>query len=285
MGAVLRLPRGSPLVLDGRFHVMGVINCTPDSFWAGSRAEGADRVAEAAARMIAEGATVLDLGGESTRPGADYVTAELEAGRVVPAVRAIRERVPGGDRIAISVDTRKASVAEAALEAGADIVNDVSALLDDPALAGVAARFGAPVVLMHKKGVPATMQDRPWYGDCAAEVAAFLAEAAGRAGASGVRDLILDPGIGFGKRLEDNLALLAGLDRLAALGYPVLVGLSRKSFVGALTGREPADRLPGTLAADCLARSKGATFFRVHDVRETVDALKVWDAVSGRVPA
>ncbi len=273
----LCLPRGRSLALDGRFHVMGVINATPDSFWAGSRASGVDAAVDAAAAMIGGGASVLDVGGESTRPGAEYVGEAEETDRVVPVIAAIRSRWD----VAVSVDTRKAAVAREALAAGADIVNDVAALGDDPGLAPLCAAARVPVVLMHKKGIPASMQDRPYYDDCAAEVLSFLLSAAASAEAAGIpRGLIvLDPGIGFGKRLEDNLSLLARLDDIAAPGYPVLVGLSRKSFVGAVTGAPPAGRLPGSLAAACAARLGGATFFRVHDVAETVDALKVLDAI------
>lgn len=263
--------------LGGQFHVMGVINATPDSFWEGSRACGLDAVVDAAAAMIEGGASILDIGGESTRPGADYVDVDEELGRVVPAVRAIRARWD----TAISVDTRKSAVARAAVEAGADIVNDVAALGDDPDMAPFCAAAGVPVVLMHKKGIPATMQDRPWYDDCPRETLDFLLAAATRAMEAGIgRDrIILDPGIGFGKRLEDNLALIARLDEMCASGYPVLVGLSRKSFVGAITGRPPKGRLAGSLAAACAARLKGASIFRVHDAAETRDALLVFQAV------
>ncbi len=264
--------------LSGGFAVMGVINVTPDSFWEGSRAR-ADAVADIAADMIAAGAAILDIGGESTRPGAAYLGADEELGRVAPAVEAIRSRWD----IAISVDTRKAAVARAAVAAGADIVNDVAALEDDPAMAPFCAAAGVPVVLMHKKGVPASMQDTPYYEDCPAEVFSYLAAAAARAIAAGIKpgDIILDPGIGFGKRLEDNLALLSRLDELSAGGYPVLVGLSRKSFIGALTGRDPAGRLAGSLSAACAALAKGASIFRAHDVADTVDALRVFAACAG----
>ncbi len=274
----IALPRGRFVDLSGGYAVMGVINVTPDSFWEGSRAR-ADAVADIAADMIAAGAAILDIGGESTRPGAAYLSADEELGRVAPAVEALRSRWD----IAISVDTRKAAVARAAVAAGADIVNDVAALGDDPAMAPFCAAAGVPVVLMHKKGVPASMQDRPYYEDCPAEVFSYLAAAAARAIAAGIKpgNIILDPGIGFGKRLEDNLALLSRLDELSAGGYPVLVGLSRKSFIGALTGRDPAGRLAGSLAAACAALAKGASIFRAHDVAETVDALRVFTACAG----
>jgi dihydropteroate synthase len=229
--------------------------------------------------MIAAGAAILDIGGESTRPGAAYLSPDEELERVVPAIEALRSRWD----LALSVDTRKAAVAKAAVAAGADIVNDVAALEDDPAMAPFCAASGVPVVLMHKKGVPATMQDMPYYEDCPGEVFSYLAGAAARARAAGIKpgNIILDPGIGFGKRLEDNLALLSRLDELCGGGYPVLVGLSRKSFIGALTGKGPAGRLAGSLAAACAALSKGASIFRVHDVAETVDALRVFAACAG----
>jgi len=255
---------------------MGVINATPDSFYAGSRASG-DALVDAAAAMIAAGASIIDVGGESTRPGADYVSLDEELSRVVPAVSAIRARW----KIALSVDTRKAEVAGQSLDAGADIVNDVSALEDDPAMAPLCARCGVPVILMHKKGIPATMQHKPYYDDCASEVFAWLLSAVQKARAAGIAadKIILDPGIGFGKRLEDNLDILDRLDELCSSGYPVLVGLSRKAFVGTITGRDSNGRLAGSLAAACMARVRGARIFRVHDVAETLDALRVCDAI------
>jgi dihydropteroate synthase len=257
---------------------MGIVNLTADSFYPASRSRTPVLAAEAALAMEAEGAAIIDLGGESTRPGSEYVGEAEELERVVPAVEAIRARTS----IPISVDTRKAAVAGAALEAGADIINDVSALESDPAMAALAARSGATVVLMHKRGEPKTMQDAPAYADCAAEVAGYLAQAAGRAMAAGIgRDrIILDPGIGFGKRLEDNLDILSRLGLVAALGYPVLVGLSRKAFVGAITGRGVDGRLAGSLGAACAAYAAGARIFRVHDVAATVDALAAFAASS-----
>ena len=272
----LELPGGRSLAVGPEALVMGVVNATPDSFYPGSRRRGAAEAAEAALAMAEAGASIVDVGGESTRPGSDSVGEEEELERVVPVVAAIRSR----SGVAVSVDTRKASVARAALDAGADIVNDVSALLHDPAMAGLVAGRGVPVVLMHMKGDPKTMQASPSYSDCPAEVRAFLLEAAARAERAGVdrRRVILDPGIGFGKRLEDNLALIARLGELAAEGYPVLVGLSRKSFVGAVTGRAVEERLAGSLGAACAAFLGGARIFRVHDVAETRDALRVFEA-------
>jgi dihydropteroate synthase len=282
MSAGLALPRGRSLLLEP-FAVMGVINVTPDSFFAPSRREAALAARDRALEMAASGAALLDIGGESTRPGSDYVGAEEELERVIPAIRAIRAE----SDIPLSVDTRKAVVAEAALDAGADIVNDVSALRHDPAMAALAAARGVPVILMHMKGDPKTMQAAPSYADCPAEVLAFLAEAARDAMAAGIpaSRIVLDPGIGFGKRLEDNLALLSRLGELAALGHPLLVGLSRKAFVGALTGHPAEGRLAGSLGAACAAWLRGARLFRVHDVPETVDALGLLAAcLSGGAP-
>ncbi|HAP43117.1 MAG: dihydropteroate synthase [Spirochaetes bacterium GWD1_61_31] len=272
----LRLQANRRLLLDGTAHVMGVLNVTPDSFYASSRVLVSD-VVDRAARMVAAGVSILDVGGESTRPGAAYVGQEEELERVVPAIGELRCRWD----IALSVDTRKAVVAQAAVAAGADMINDVAALGDDPDMAPFCAAAGLPVILMHKKGIPATMQEQPYYEDCPAEVRHFLLERAEYALSAGVAAecIILDPGIGFGKRLEDNVALLNHLDSLVACGYPVLVGLSRKNFIGQLTGRAIDERLAGSLAALLYARLKGAVIFRVHDVVESVDALRVFDAL------
>jgi len=274
----LRLPRGRRLSLDP-FALMGVVNVTPDSFYEGSRRRGVDEALAAALSMEAAGATIIDVGGESTRPGSAYVDEAEELARVLPVVEAIRS----SSDIAISVDTRKAAVFAAALEAGADMLNDVSSLVADPAMAPLAAERAVPVVLMHMKGEPKTMQEAPFYEDCLHEVAEFLDEAAARALAAGVhKDLILlDPGIGFGKRLEDNLALLAGLDELSSLGYPLIIGVSRKAFIGALTGKPAGERLAGSLGAVAAAYIGGARLFRVHDVAETRDLLLVLSACLG----
>jgi dihydropteroate synthase len=257
---------------------MGIVNATPDSFYAGSRVADVPGALDAIAGMVRAGAGIIDVGGESTKPGAAYVAADEELARVVPVIEAIRARWD----IPISVDTRKASVAEAALRSGADIINDVAALGDDPLLAPLCARYGVPVVLMHKKGIPASMQASPYYDDCVAEVREFLVKAAANARLAGIDpgQIVLDPGIGFGKRLEDNLALIASLDALLDSGYPVLVGLSRKSFIGMITGEQPEGRLAGSLGAACAARAHGAVIFRVHDVAETVEALAVFDAAN-----
>lgn len=274
MKLVLRNDRS--LDLDQYFHVMGILNCTPDSFFAGSRVS-LDSIVDRAAVMIEDGASILDVGGESTRPGAPYISAEEEIERVVPAILAIRQRWD----VALSVDTRKAPVAKLAVDSGADIVNDVAALSEDEAMPSFCAASGVPVVLMHKKGIPESMQDEPWYSDCVEEVCDYLKQRSSIAQAAGISSdsIIIDPGIGFGKRLEDNVALLHHLPALCSLGYPVLVGLSRKSFIGQLTGQSVEGRLAGSLAALAYARKQGAVIFRVHDVRESVDVLKVFDAL------
>jgi len=276
----LALPRGRSLDLSGPAAVMAIVNCTPDSFYAESRARGVDDAVARALEAEAAGAAIVDLGGESTRPGSAYVDEAEEFARVVPVVKALRAR----SGVIISVDTRKASVARAALEEGADIINDVSALEDDPELAPVCARFGAAVVLMHKQGRPDSMQRDPRYADAVEEVRAYLEAAARRAEGFGIaKDRIaLDPGFGFGKRLEDNLALLAGLAEIGRSGYPVLVGLSRKTFIGTITGKAAEDRLAGTLAANAAAVAAGANILRVHDAAETVDAVRVLAAVLAR---
>ena len=255
--------RASPLL-------MGVLNATPDSFSDGGRFDGPDALAEAARRMAAEGATIVDLGGESTRPGALPVDAATELSRVVPVLERLRGEMP------LSIDTRRASVAREALDLGAVLVNDVTAARDPEMLPLVAAR-GAGIVLMHMKGDPATMQDSPRYEDVVREVEDFLLARAEDAAAAGVpRDRILvDPGIGFGKTLPDNLALLAALPRLAAHGWPVVLGVSRKRFLGELTGRAVHERRDGTTAAVALAAFHGAAVLRVHDVAPARDAVAV----------
>ncbi len=273
------LSHGRSLRFDRGPLVMGIVNVTPDSFYPGSRSRGASEAAEAALAMEAAGAAIVDVGGESTRPGSAALGEAEELDRVVPAIVAIRSR----SGLPISVDTRKAAVARAAIEAGADAINDVSALRHDPGMAALAARTGAAVILMHMKGSPETMQDSPAYSDCASEVRDFLALAAQSAIAAGIPSglILLDPGIGFGKRAEDNLDILTRLGLLAALGYPVVVGLSRKALVGHIVGKAVGDRLAGSLGAACAAYAGGAAVLRVHDVTETVDALAAFTACGG----
>lgn len=241
---------------------MGVLNVTPDSFSDGGRWLDAGAAVAHGLRMVEEGADVIDVGGESTRPGAEPVATDEELRRVLPVVEALAPHVR------VSIDTRKAGVAEAALAAGASLLNDVSATL-----APVAEAAGAGWVAMHMRGEPATMQADPTYDDVVAEVRAFLLE---RAGAAGVAEVWIDPGIGFGKTMEHNLALLAHLDELVATGYPVVVGTSRKAFLGRLTGdAPPQDRVEASVATAAWALSQGASMVRVHDVAPTVAAARL----------
>ncbi|WP_058557522.1 dihydropteroate synthase [Thiohalocapsa sp. ML1] len=256
---------------------MGVLNLTPDSFSDGGVFFAPDAALRRAERMLEEGVDIIDIGGESTRPGAADVSAEDEIARVVPVVRALARRLP----VPISVDTSKPEVMRAAAEAGATLINDVRALRAPGAL-GTAAALGLPVCLMHMQGEPRTMQAEPSYGDVVAEVRAFLAERIAAAVAAGVpaESLLIDPGFGFGKRLPHNLGLLARLRELCDLDVPLLVGLSRKSMLGTLTGRDVSERLPASLAAAVIAAERGAKLLRVHDVAATVDAVKVVVAVA-----
>ena len=257
-----------------RPSVMGVVNVTPDSFSDGGVHLEPDVAAAAARRMVEEGAAIVDVGGESTRPGSDGVSAEEELRRVVPVLEGLRGEVP------VSIDTSKAAVAEATLERGAILVNDVTALRGDPRLAGVVAAGGAYLCLMHMQGEPRTMQEEPRYGDVAAEVAAFLEERLAFAVAQGIPEerICLDPGIGFGKTVAQNLELVRRLDVLLALGRPVLVGFSRKSSLRTLTGSD--DLLGASVAAAVAAFERGATILRVHDVKPHVDALTVAGAIA-----
>ncbi|WP_354701264.1 Dihydropteroate synthase [Paraconexibacter sp. AEG42_29] len=255
------------------FTLMGVVNVTPDSFSDGGRWIDPAAAIAHGRQLLAEGAGILDVGGESTRPGALPVAADAEIARVVPVVSGL-----AGLDVQVSVDTSKASVAAAALAAGASYVNDVTAFRGDPELAGLVADRGCDCCLMHMQGEPRTMQHAPRYGDVVDDVKAFLEGRVAAAVAAGVREdrIQLDPGIGFGKTVDHNLALLARLDELVALGFPVVVGTSRKSFLGALTGRtEPAERVAATVAANVLAFTRGGRTFRVHDVAAARDALIV----------
>lgn len=256
---------------------MGVLNVTPDSFSDGGRHLDAGAALEAMRGMAADGAAVCDLGAESTRPGSEPVDEREELRRLRPVLDAL-----GGDRpLAVSIDTRKAAVAEAALDAGAVLVNDVSAGRDDPRLLPLVADRGAAVCLMHMRGEPRTMQDDPRYEDVVREVRDHLAGRLDAALRAGVREdrVLLDPGIGFGKTLAHNLALLAGLPALATLGRPLVVGVSRKGMIGAITGRAVAERLGGSIGAALAAVARGAAVVRAHDVAPTVDALRAWAAV------
>jgi dihydropteroate synthase len=259
--------------------VVGILNITPDSFSDGGEFFDPGAAAEHAATMLDEGADILDVGGESTRPGSDPVSQEEEIQRVIPVLERILSVRP---EAVISVDTYRSGTATAALEAGASLVNDVTALRGDPRIASVIQEAACPVILMHMQGEPKTMQKEPHYEDVVREVRDFLAERAGYAVAAGIRpeNVILDPGIGFGKNLQHNLALLRNLDAIVDLGFPVLIGASRKSFMEKITGvQEARDRVSGTVATTVLAYERGATFFRVHDVRANREALAVAEAV------
>jgi dihydropteroate synthase len=274
--------RRGRLLLGERPLVMGVLNVTPDSFSDGGAFVRVEDAVARAWEMSRDGADLIDVGGESTRPGAAPVSAELEIDRVLPVVTELARGFP----LPVSIDTYKSEVARRALEAGADLVNDVTGLRGDPALARVAAQWAVPLVVSHIRGTPRTMQESPRYADLLGEVAAELLDAAAAAHAAGVLAdaIVLDPGVGFGKTAADNLEILRRLPELASLGAPLLVGVSRKSFIGKILDRPPAARLEGSLAAAEAARTGGAAMLRVHDVAETVRFLDVLGAVHGWRP-
>ena len=261
-------------------RLMGILNVTPDSFSDGGRFFDPDVALAHARAMASGGADILDIGGESTRPGAAVVSVSDEIARTAPVIEALRHGYDG----ALSIDTRKASVAQAALQAGADIVNDVAALGFDPALAGVVADANAPVILMHAQGDPATMQDAPRYDDVLLGVYDYLAGRVAAARAAGIAAdrIVVDPGIGFGKTLDHNLALLRGLSLFHGLGCPILLGASRKRFIGTLAGAADADdRMPGSLAVALAGLAQGVQITRVHDMEATKQAVTLWQAATG----
>jgi len=263
------------MIFDKPYIVMGIVNVTDDSFYDGGRYVTTDAAVEHALRLVGEGADVIDIGGCSSRPGAKFLPPEEEAARVVPVISELAKRGLG---VPISVDTVWSSVAEAAIGAGAGWINDVAAGRIDPKMPEAAARNPqCVVVLMHSRGTPDTMQDAPSYGDVAGEVVSELSGSIEMFLRAGVNKgmIIADPGFGFAKDVNHNIDLLRRLDKVVDMGYPVLAGLSRKSFIGAITGRGVESRLPGTLAATAIAYRNGAKIFRVHDVKETVDFLKV----------
>jgi dihydropteroate synthase len=272
--------REHALALGERTAVMGIVNVTPDSFSDGGAFFDPGAAVAHGLLLAADGADILDVGGESTRPGAAPVPVEEELRRVVPVIRGLAARCA----LPISVDTNKAAVARAALDAGASIVNDISALRFDPGLGPAVAAAGAALVLMHMQGDPRTMQQAPRYDDLLGEVRGELAAGLARAAAAGIdpERTLVDPGIGFGKTLEHNLELLERIGDLAALGRPILVGPSRKSFIGRLLDQPPAARVEGTIAACCLAAARGAHLVRVHDVAAVRRALTVADAILAR---
>jgi dihydropteroate synthase len=259
--------------------VMGIVNLTPDSFSDGGRLSSPRASVDFACRLVEQGANLVDLGGESSRPGAEPITLEEELRRVVPVIRQLSKRVS----IPISIDTTKAEVARAALAVGASIVNDISALAADPEMAGVVASAGAGLVLMHMRGIPETMQVDPRYTDVVPEVHDFLARRVEWAQAGGIprERIAVDPGIGFGKTGAHNLEILRNLERFANLGCAILVGVSRKGFLGSITGRPVTERTAATVAASLDSCLRGARVVRVHDVSEMVDAIRVWTALRG----
>lgn len=274
--------RHGAIQLERRTAVMGIINVTPDSFYDGGRRTDAQTLVADAIAMVEAGADIIDIGGESTRPGASPVSLHEELARVLPVIRDLRPVVP----VPISVDTYKAEVARAVLAEGADMVNDISALTFDAGMADLVAAEKVPVILMHMQGTPRTMQLDPHYSDVVAEVRNFLARRVEFAVQTGIEreKIIIDPGIGFGKTLEHNLALLKGLPGLARVGQPLLVGVSRKGFIGKLLDAVPDERLEGSLAAAVAAVLAGAHIIRAHDVKATCKAVRIADAIRFGAP-
>jgi dihydropteroate synthase len=274
---ILKWPRGK-LDFSAGCIVMGVLNVTPDSFSDGGQFLDKDRAIEHGLRMAADGAAIIDVGGESTRPGAEGVSAEEQIRRVVPVIQGLSKKT----NVPVSIDTYHVEVADAALQVGASMINDISALSDERMAESVAEKQ-VPIVLMHMQGTPRTMQIEPNYDDVVAEVLQFLLERAKKATAFGIsrEGIFIDPGIGFGKTLEHNILLLKNLDKFVATGYRVLVGTSRKNFIGSLTGKEKStDRLFGTVATVALCVAAGVSIVRVHDVAEMLDVVKVARAIS-----
>jgi dihydropteroate synthase len=268
-----------PHTLGHKTWFMGVINVTPDSFSDPGSNHDKDRAVQRGLELEKQGADILDIGGESTRPGSDPVTAEEELKRVIPVISELRKRTD----ILISVDTTKAKVAEEALAAGADIVNDISAFRFDDGMPLLVSDTGASVVLMHMKGVPKTMQNNPFYEDLYQEIGCFLKERITKATAYGIKreKIIVDPGIGFGKSLEHNLAIINNLDFLKELDRPILLGISRKSFIGKILNLPPQNRVEGTIASAVLSVLRGAHILRVHDVEQVKRAITVAEAIIG----
>lgn len=274
--------RHGAIQLERRTAVMGILNVTPDSFYDGGRRTDAQTAVADAIAMVEDGADIIDIGGESTRPGASPISLHEELARVLPIIRDLRPVIP----VPISVDTYKAEVARAVLAEGADMVNDISALTFDAGMADLVAAEKVPVVLMHMQGTPRTMQLEPHYSDVVAEVRNFLARRVEFAMQTGIEreKIIIDPGIGFGKTLEHNLALLKGLPGLARVGQPLLVGVSRKGFIGKLLDAVADERLEGSLAAAVAAVLAGAHIIRAHDVKATCKAIRIADAIRFGAP-
>ncbi|MBZ4651154.1 dihydropteroate synthase [Thermosipho sp. (in: thermotogales)] len=259
-------------------YIMGIINVTPDSFYPGSRIDR-DRLIDTVSQMIKHGAEIIDVGGESTRPGAQEVSLEEELNRVVPAIEIIKNNFD----IIVSVDTYKSKVAEESLKLGADIINDISAFRFDENMVNIAKKYDCPVILMHMKGTPRNMQQNPFYEDTIGEIITFLKERIEFSKKHGVEKIIIDPGIGFGKRLIDNLLILKHIDEFKKLGYPVLVGASRKSMIGMILDLPVEERLEGTLAITAYSVMKDVDIIRVHDVKENYRVVKVIEAIKNAV--
>ena len=273
---------GYTLDLSRRTHVMGVINVTPDSFSDGGQFFEKERAVDQALQFAADGADLIDIGGESTRPYSEGISAEEEMNRVIPVIEVLKKELT----LPISIDTLKAQVAREALRCGASMVNDISALRSDPEMAAVAAEAGVPVILMHMKGTPANMQANPSYDDVTAEIIAFLSKAIDQAVNSGIRRerIIVDPGIGFGKTFDHNLEILRELGRFQCLDAPILVGSSRKAFIGRILDKKVHERDTGTMATVAAAVMNGAHIVRVHNVKQAVETVKVIDAIKrGRI--
>lgn len=262
-------------------HIMGILNATPDSFSDGGLYVSVPKAVEHIGKMVQDGASIIDVGGESTRPGSGYITQEEELNRVIPV---LREAIPKFPDTIFSVDTTKYEVARQALDIGARWINDVSSLQREPRFADLCAEYDAAYILMHSKGDPKTMQQNPEYDDVLEEVYSFFEEKIAILKAKGVDKIILDPGIGFGKTLEHNLKLLANLDKFTKIGLPVLVGASRKSMIGTILNNRPvSDRLSGTLAVHYHALLGGASILRVHDVKETNDTIHIFNAIQSQL--
>jgi dihydropteroate synthase len=267
---------GFTLTRGRRPLIVGILNVTPDSFSDGGSFSEPEAACRRAMEMAEDGADIIDIGGESTRPGAKSIGPEEEISRILPVIEALAPKIP----VPMSVDTRRAAVARAALGAGCRMVNDVSAC-GDPGMSATAVEFGVPIVLMHMQGEPESMQTKPYYDDVVSEVCRFLAERAKIVKRSGLEDdmIVLDPGIGFGKRFRDNLDLIRSIPALEALGHPVMIGASRKRFLGELLGAEPRGRLSGSLAVAAWCFKSGVDLVRVHDVKETAGLFRVMDAI------
>ena len=269
--------KGFSFNFNERTHIMGVLNVTPDSFSDGGRFLEKDRAVEQGIRMAEAGADIIDVGGESTRPFSEPVSADEEMNRVIPVIESLSREI----NIPISIDTYKSVVAREALSAGASIINDITALRGDPEMAGLASRQGVPVILMHMKGTPSDMQKNPTYDDLMGEIISFLMESARMAISHGIKKdmIIVDPGIGFGKTFDHNLQIIKELGQLKGTGYPVLIGPSRKAFIGEITGRPPSERDVGTISAIVAGILNGADIVRVHNVEMAKDAVAVADAI------